>query len=220
MPPSLSTDEQVVALQPEVSKLTTFARALQIKTVEGYNQAADYLKSIKGMLKQIEDARTRITKPINESLREVNTQAREASTPLQTAESQIKRAMIAYADEQERIRREEQRKADEAARKERERIEAQARKAQDAGKAERAAELEQRAQTVVAPVVQREAPKVTGVSTRESWRYEVINLAAVPREYLCLDEKKVGGVVRSMKGDTNIPGIRVWPEKNIASGAN
>lgn len=219
MQPDLRSDSAVVAIQPEVSKITAFAQSIVIKTVDGYQQASDYLKSVKGLLRQIEDARTRVTKPLNEALRQVNSQAKEASAPLLTAETQIKRAMLTYSAEQERIRREEQRKAEEAARKERERIEAQAAKAAAAGKVERAAQLEERAATVVAPVIQREAPKVAGVSMREVWRFEVTDPAAVPREYLTVDEKKIGAVVRALKGDTQIAGVCVWKEKSLASGA-
>lgn len=215
----LKNDSAVVALQPEVSKLTTFARALVVRTQEGYQQAAEHLKAIKGMLGQIEDARTRVTKPLLQAQREVNTQAKEAAAPLEQAEKQIKLAMIAYSDEQERIRREEQRKADEAARREQQKLQERAAKAMESGKVEKAAELETRAATVVAPVIQREPPKVAGVATREVWKFEITDPAAVPRNYCSPDEKKIGGIVRAMKGDTQIPGVRVWSEKNLAAAA-
>lgn len=216
---NLNQDAAVVALQPEVSKLTAFARSLVIKTAEGYSEAASYLKGIKGMLAKIEEARTRVTKPLLQAQREVNDQAREAALPLQQAETAIKRAMIGYSDEQERLRREEQARADEAARREQEKLQARAEKAAAAGKVEKAAELEVQAATVVAPVIQREAPKVTGIGERLNWKFEIIDPAAVPRNYCTPDEKKIGAVVRGLKGDTQIPGVRVWAEKNIAAGA-
>lgn len=218
MQPNLKSDAAVVAVESEAHKITAFAQSLVIQTNEGYSQAADTLKAIKGLLRQIEDARVRVTRPLNEALRAVNAQAKEASAPLLTSESRIKRAMVTYSTEQERIRREEQRKAEEAARKEREKLEAQARKAEAAGRVERAMELEQRAATVVAPVIQREPPKVSGVAMRSIWRFEVVDPAAVPREYLVVDEKRIGAVVRAMKGDTQIPGVRVWEEKSLAAG--
>jgi hypothetical protein len=217
--PDFKTDSDVVAIQPEANKLSTFARTLVIKTADGYNEAASFLKSIKGMLGKIEDARTRVTKPLNEALRQVNAQAKDASAPLQTAENQIKRAMIAYSDEQERLRREEQDRAEAAARKERERLEAQARKAEASGKVEKAVALEQRAASVVAPVIQREAPKVAGVVTREVWKFSIIDAAAVPREYLMVDETKIRKVVQALKGETVIAGVRVYPEKNLGASA-
>ena len=133
-------------------------------------------------------------------------------------ENRIKAAMVGYQDEQDRRRREEQRKADEAARRERERLAEQARKAQEAGRAERAAQLEQRASAVTAPVLSRAPPRVAGVQTRELWKFAVDDPAKLPREYLVPDESKIRRVVEALKGDTVIPGVRVWPEKSIAAG--
>lgn len=57
------------------------------------------------------------------------------------------------------------------------------------------------------PVSVPETPR-TSTSYGESWSFEVIDEAAVPREYLMLDEVKIGQVCRALKGRTNIPGIR------------
>lgn len=217
--PNLKTDADVVALQPEVGKLTTFANSLVIKTQEGYAVAGRYLTTVKGLLKKIEDARTRVTKPLLEAQRELNAQANEAKAPLLEAETLIKRSMSAYTDEQLRLQREEQRKRDEAARKEREKLAEQARRAEATGKPEKAAALEQRAEAVVAPVIYRAPPKVSGIVTREVWKYEIVDASALPREYTMPDDTRIGGVVRSMKGDTNITGVRVWSENQIAAGA-
>lgn len=253
--PDLKSDSDFAATQPEVNKLTAFARAIVIKTAKQYEDAADYLKSIKGMLKRIEEARTRVTKPLNESLREVNRQAKEASDPLALAEAQIKSAMVAHQNEQERLRLEQQRQADEVARKERDRIETQRREAEAKARAEqdrlrkeaeaaaaagrtaeaaklaakaasvaeksaaRDAALEERSAMVVAPVIQREAPKVSGISAREVWRYEITDPDLLPREYTIPDEKAIGGVVRSLKGNTRIAGVRVWKDTSMAAGS-
>lgn len=52
--------------------------------------------------------------------------------------------------------------------------------------------------------------KVAGISTRDNWKFEITDILAIPREYLTVDEQKIGGVVRAMKASTNIPGIRVY----------
>lgn len=61
----------------------------------------------------------------------------------------------------------------------------------------------------VTPVV-TSAPEV---SYRSDWVYELIDLDAVPREYLCLDEKKVALIVRALKDTTKIPGIKAVVKK-------
>ena len=85
--------------------------------------------------------------------------------------------------------------------------------------ADRVAAIQEQAQQVVAPVLQREAPKVSGVNTRKVAKYRVTNPALVPREYLMIDDKKLGGVVRSLKLDARIAGVEVWLEDQIAATA-
>lgn len=58
------------------------------------------------------------------------------------------------------------------------------------------------------------APVAQGVSTRTVLDYEVSNEAEVPREFLCLDEKKIGAYVRA--GGT-IPGIRTVSKTIVAA---
>ncbi len=211
--------DEFSAVRPTLEVITAQAGSLRIVSPEAYEDAGQLLKTIKGALRQIETQRTSITAPMNEALRNANAQAKAAAAPFEAAEKRIKSAMITYSDEQERLRQEEQRKADERARKEREKLEAQAAKAAASGKDDRAVQLEERAAAVVAPVINREPPKVTGVSTREVWKFEVTDPSLVPRQFLEVDEAKIRRVVQAMKGDASIPGVRVWPERQLAAGA-
>lgn len=54
------------------------------------------------------------------------------------------------------------------------------------------------------------APKMKNVHLREHWAFEIINEDDIPAEFWALDMQKIGAVVRSDKGNTNIPGIRVF----------
>ena len=65
----------------------------------------------------------------------------------------------------------------------------------------------------VAPVQAQTAPKIEGVATVDTWKFYVENPAQVPREYLIPDEKKIGQIVRAMKGAMQIPGVKIWVEK-------
>lgn len=219
MLPDITNNREVREVAEEAQMLATVAARYSVATAGEYSVAGDELKRIKAAQKRLDEVRKSITRPIDAAKRAVLDLFREPETRLSQAEANMKRAMIAYSDEQDRIRREEQRKAEDAARKEREKLEAQAAKAAEAGKDARAEVLEQRAAAVVAPVIQREALKVTGVSTRETWQFEVVDADAVPREYLAVDTVKIGRVVRALKGDTQIGGVRVWAEKQIAAGA-
>lgn len=211
---------------PEVKELTAHTETLlavgtnyTIADAGDYRVAGDELQRVKAAQKRLDDLRKSFTKPLDQAKKAIMEFFRGPEEKLARAESGIKRAMIGYQEVEDRRRREAQAKADEAARKERERIQAQAAKAAAAGKAERAEQLQQRASSVVAPLVQRETPKVSGVQTREVWKFEVTDPAQVPREYLSVDESKIRRVVGALKGDTVIPGVRVYSEKAIAAGS-
>jgi hypothetical protein len=219
MQPDLITDSAITELAPEREQLVAQAENLVIRTATGYGEAAGWLKSIKGFLKRIEDARVRITKPLNDALREVNGQAKGAAAPFLEAEARIKRAMIEYSDEQDRIRAAEQRRANEAAEKERLRLQEIADRAAAKGQEGKAEIFAERAQAVVAPVAQRAAPKIDNISIPKVWVYEIKDEDLIPREYLVVDEVRLRKVVMALKGQTNIPGVRVFEQKRIAAGA-
>jgi len=67
------------------------------------------------------------------------------------------------------------------------------------------------------PVVEEPAtPKIEGTSVRTTWRYEIVDVNLIPREFLCVDEKAIGGTVRSMKDKTSIPGVRVYSTTSVS----
>lgn len=211
-----SEQQQLVALTATILKE---AEHYKVATAEQYSLSADMLKRIKGHQKKLDDEEKTITKPLNDALKATRDLFRSPKADAEKAESLVKRALLAYADEQDRIRREEQRKADEQARKEREKLEEQARKAAASGKEEKADLYSQRAAAVVPAVIQRAPPVISGLSTRETWHFEVTNEMEVPRQYLSVDDKKIRAVVNALKKDANIPGVRVWSDKGLASGS-
>ena len=63
--------------------------------------------------------------------------------------------------------------------------------------------------TIVAPVMS--APKVEGAGAMvETWKFEITDPQAIPREYLSVNESAIGKVVQALKGETKIPGVRVY----------
>ena len=196
------------------------ANALSIATVEQYEAAAGELQAIKGKWNEIEEQRKALVKPIDEARKRLQAFFSGPLGFLEQAEAILKRKLVGFQTEQERLRREEQAKADEAARKEREKLAARAAKAEQSGKVEKAEQLAAAAASVAAPIMQREVPKVAGIKTREVWLFEITDAALVPREYLVVDESRVRRVVQALKADTKIPGVRVYADKSLASRAN
>lgn len=234
------------------------ANALTISTPEQYEGAAAELREIKGKFNEIDAQRKELVKPINEAHDRIQNFFRGPLNFLSKAEGIVKGKIADYQREQERIRQEAQRAANERARREREETEARAREAERkarekaeadrkaaaeaeaAGRADEAAKLSARADrtenkaaekaqslelqaaSVVAPVIEHEAPKVDGLKTRDVWKFEITDASKINPLFLMPDEKKIAATVKALKGDAPGAigaGVRVWSEKQIASGS-
>lgn len=80
--------------------------------------------------------------------------------------------------------------------------------------------LEQTQALMSAPSSTIAAPRVSGISTRKLWAFRITNPALIPREFLLIDEQKIGGVVRALKDATNIPGVEAYQKDSLASRAD
>lgn len=185
-----------------------------------WENAAELLRSVKGLQKEAESVRKQITQPMLDEKRRIdNFFTTRFTAPLTEAENSLKSGMLAYQREQERKAREAQAAEEERARKERQRLAERAAKAEQKGQLEKADDLRDRAAGVVAPVVTPSVPKAKGISTREVWDFEITDEKAVPREYLAVDLSKIRKVVAAMKGDTNIPGVKVVRKETLAAAS-
>lgn len=75
---------------------------------------------------------------------------------------------------------------------------------------------------VIAPVVARvEQPVLHKISVGEKWDYEIFDEAALPTAYTMRipDLQKIRQTVEAMKGETRIPGVKVFARANVAAGA-
>jgi hypothetical protein len=62
---------------------------------------------------------------------------------------------------------------------------------------------------------QAEVQQSSNISITQLWRYDVVDAAQLPREYLIPDIAKISATVRKLKDQTRIPGVRVWAEDNV-----
>jgi hypothetical protein len=207
------------------------AGALTITSPSAYTEAGEMLKGIKALRKEVDAVFDPIITAAHAAHREACSQKKRAETPLAEAEAILKRGLIAYDTEQERLRVAEERRLQEIARKEEEarRLDEAAALERDASAAIDLADgmaLRREAEAllnapIAAPVVtvEKATPKVSGITYRDVWRFRITDATKIPREYLALDEQRIGGVVRAMKGATNIPGIEVYAERVAAAGS-
>ncbi len=137
-------------------------------------------------------------------------------------ESIYKRLLLAWdqaerkriADEEARLR-EEARKKEEA---ERAKLLKRAETAEAKGKEDKADELRQQAAEVSVPApALAPAQRAVGIQVRKSWDFEITDAAAIPREYLIVNETAIRKVVGALKGETKIPGIRAFEKETVAA---
>jgi hypothetical protein len=230
------------------------AQAYTIDSPDMYQAAGEELRAIATKAKKLEETRLSLTRPLDESKKRIMDLFRGPLERLQAAEGVLRGSMLTWKREEDRKAEEARRKAEAEAQAERERLareqaEAEERARELANQAavvddpEERARLEleafeasetaataaeQAAIAEVAPPVQAVVPtttKAAGISSRQTWKAEVVDKAALIRAaandhslmvYLLVDEKAVGAIARALKAETRIPGVRVYAEDGLA----
>lgn len=215
------------AIVRQSKDLATEALAVKVANNEQRIAASEIGKSIAALQKQVAATFDPIIQAAHNSHRTALAKKAEVWDPLERAKRHLAGAIGGYDQEMERQRRAEQERLD---REQREREAAEAarlrKEAEDRQLAEALAATEigdnDLAEAIVsaptlvelpppAPVILPSAvAPVAGAVTRTTWKFRIVNAALIPREYLSVDEVKIGGVVRAMKGATNIRGVEVY----------
>lgn len=162
-------------------------------------------KAIKETYKDIEDTRKSITSPLDDCKKLVMDYIRGAKDNAQKAKKNIKKIVLAWNDEQDRIRREEESRIQA-------KIEAERKKAELAQEMEDDEAVEQQALKVermeeAAKEKSEEKPDIDRRTFRKNWRAKVMDEKKIPREYLEPNMTKLNKAARDSKGKANIPGV-------------
>lgn len=220
------TDLATPELVQETSNALAVAKDFRVTTQDQYIASADRLKAIKALSKKLDETFDPHIKRAFDAHRALVAEKKQHQQPLIDAEGYVKRAIRGYEQDQERIRLAVQAKAQEEARKERERLEAQAARAAEKGKAEKAQALQAAAAAVVAPIIAPTTPKIPGQYTRTTYRAEVTDKLAlikavaagsVPMTALEPSMPFLNNQARVLREDLIYPGVRVVTESGIAS---
>lgn len=217
---------ETTEIAAESTTTLTAAQAFRITTADQFIESGDKLKGIKALSKKIDDTFDPHIKRAFEAHRSLVAEKKTHQGPLQTAEALIKRQIMSYQQDEERKRRELEAQAQEAARKEREKLEARAAKAEASGKTEKAEALQMAAASVVTPIIANTTPRVSGISTRTTYRAEVVDkmelvkavaAGTVPLAALDVNTAYLNGQARLNKESLAYPGVKVVQETGIAS---
>lgn len=192
------------------------ARGLTITNQEQYESAAQLGSLIRDKIKKLDEARKSITKPLDAAKAAVMALFKKPLEALEQAQTYTDRGLIAYTEQQELIRRDQEAKLQREAEKKRAELEAKAAAAREAGNDNKAEAYIEKAQNVVAPVLAARVEKVQGVSYRELWYAEVVNFASLPDAYKLPNMSMLNKHAQNVKGMVPIPGVKYRMEKSIA----
>lgn len=215
-------------LLTSAESMLAIAKSYRIDCVELREAAADDLKRVKALAKDLDAQRRSITKPLDEAKARVMELFRRPAEFLELAERTIKRACLAWDDEQDRKRREAEAQAARRADEERKRLQAEAAAQHKAGNVETAHAIIQAAQFVAPTPVVSEQPKIAGEAKRETWHAEVEDIVALARavadgraspENLLPNMPVLNQQARSLKASLAIPGVKAVCERILATRA-
>ena len=205
-----------------ISAVETWATGLEVKTPDEHDKALSRLKEIKGIRSRVVEFFAPSKSAALEAHRAVVASERAFTDRLDRAEATVKPKLLAYQRDEEEKRLAEQRRlqsiADEKARREQEKLAAQAAKAEASGKTEKAEALREAAATVEAPVIAVASRVETkGSSIRMTWKGEVIDMAAliaaaapgtVAASFIEVNQSAVDAFARSTRGGVVVMGVR------------
>ncbi len=230
--------EESRALREKIISFCDSIQVVDIQTPSQYAGSAETAKEISANLKTIEMQRTSDKAPYLEKGRLIDDFYRPVAASLDGLKRKIGEALRAWDRKQEDLRREEQRKLDEAAARKREAEERKAeedrkkaealRESGDLAKAEnleqRATDREIKAANITAPIAQVAKPTVSGVSTRKAWKGQVTDRTAFVAEMVKLgklellmpDAPAFNKYASLIKRPWTFPGGRVYLEETSA----
>ncbi len=224
MSTAVVTDPQ---LESEALTIVQQSAAIVVSNNETRELASELGRAIAGTYKRIEEWFSPMKRAAAQAHKEICNRENEALGPLAQAKLYLGQQIGRYDQEQEQLRREAERAAQEQARiaaEEAAKKLAEETAIQDAIALEAAGDTKgaeavlsnPAPQPVYVPpvVIPRTVPKTQGVATVQNWKFRITNADLIPREYLEVDEKKIGQVVRAMKDKCQIPGIEVYPDSS------
>jgi len=203
------------------------AETLEITTPDEYLATGVALREVKSRAKEIEEEKRLILRPLDEARRQIMALFRPAEDNLVQAERLLKAGMLDWTQGQERLRQQEQARLQEIARKEADRLAAEAERAAAKGQDERAAVLQKAAASASAsaPVV-APPPGAPGTSIRQTWRAVIIDklalIKAVAASEVSPDTLEpnmviLNQMVREVKGAISLPGVQAVAEETVVS---
>ena len=211
--------KELTILKGTVTKLQNKANEIVINDSETLAQAVDIVAKLKESGTNLKTLKESITKPLNEALKNARGMFAPVEEDHEKAEALVKRKILDYKQEQDRIARE---KEAEIARKLAEE------KAKLDAKVEAGEITEEKADATFGKKLEKAEEKIDNidrventtqgkvgvVQVRKIKKVRITDENAIPRSYLKVDEVAVR---RDALSGIQIPGVEVYEEEQLAS---
>ena len=222
-----------MALFESANSVSNEVLSLTIENDAQYSNAAELTKKIRVVAKDLNASRVSITAPLDDAKKKIMELFRDPLIALEYAQKTLDLGIRDYHTKKENERREAEKKAELVARAEEERkkkiLEEKARKAEAEGRDARAEALREKAEVVHVPIISKpvsEAPKVSGISFRTTWKARVSDYKKIPQNFYINDPKvqaAIGSVMdvyaRGSSGGLVIEGVEFYEEKIVTGRA-
>ncbi len=215
----MATQATVPELESKALALVGYAKSLQITDQPSYDQVTSALLDVKGSREAIAAHHDPTIADTNRAHKTALAAKERFDRPLREVEVILKHGIRAWDNEQERLRLETQRKADEEAQRQHEET-----RLQQGIAAEQNGASEADVQAIVEapsaappPTVAPTYQKREGVSVRENWKAQVLNLnqlvnavcdGRAPLNCLQANQVALNQLARAQKQALAIPGVR------------
>lgn len=191
-------------MEKEISPVLIKAEKYAVNNLEDVENASVFLKQIKDMEKIVEDKRLTFTKPLNESLKNINDTFKKMREPLELAREMVTKKILVWKRvENERIA------AEQAAARKRQQEEAEARAK------EMADGLEPVITVIKAPITLAPVEnKIGNVQTVKRWVYEVVDFSQLPDYFKMVNPVTINNEIKI--GTREIKGLRIYQEETLS----
>ena len=221
------TDLDFTALETEVQDVLSTASTGAITTPAEALRAAEDINLATAQENRVDEVLDPPIKSANQTHKWLTGLRSKLKAPITAYKNDRKAALAVFHEAQERARREEEARLQEAARKraEEEALET-AIAAEAAGDKEAAQEI--LAAPILAPVVQIQAQKIEGVSFRRNRSAEVYDLdlffdalgkGLIPRGAVTINQTWLNNQARALGDEMRYPGVRAVTTTTVASQA-
>jgi Fe-S cluster biogenesis protein NfuA len=196
-------NEQVATMLKEATDAAAKAEVFTVNSHHDVELATNDLSIIAGIKKRITAKKKEYIDPLDELKRDITAAFAQLLDPILSADKALRSKVIAFQD------------AEEARRKEIERINAERQRLAEAeaklsgGEAEPVEKLPER------PEINTTRSDMGTSGRMKIWKWRLVDKTKVPLDYLKLDEGAITKAVKASQGSMDIPGIEIYQESTL-----